>query len=121
MYRIGQFAEIVNTSIRTLRFYDKIGLFKPEEIDLFTGYRYYSEKQVADFNLIMKLKSVGFSLDEIRENWDNFDDRIMLKKKQELLQNKKEIDSQIKRLDLMRQEIVKPKVGKEVKILRKEW
>ncbi|MBR2833587.1 MAG: MerR family transcriptional regulator [Bacilli bacterium] len=117
MYKIGQFAEIVQTSIRTLRFYDKIDLFKPEEIDLFTNYRYYSKKQVEDFYLITKLKEVGFSLEEIKENWGNFNDKLLLQKKEELLQNKNSIDKQIKKLDRMRSVINKTK---SVKVLRKE-
>ena len=88
MYKIGQFAEIVQTSIRTLWFYDKIDLFKPEEIDLFTNYRYYSKNQIEDFHLINKLKNIGFSLQEIKENWGNFNDRVLLQKKEELLKNK---------------------------------
>ena len=118
MYRIGQFAALVSTSIRTLRFYDKIDLFKPEEIDLFTGYRYYNETQIEDFKLILKLKEIGFSLDEIKNNWNNFNDSLLLKKKTELLNQKDIIDNQIKKLDQMRTIINKPK--QEVKVLRKE-
>ena len=119
MYKIGDFADKVNTSIRTLRFYDKIDLFKPDEIDLFTGYRYYNESQIADFNLIMDLKSIGFSLDEIKDNWGNFNDRLMLLKKEELLKEKKNIDMQVKKLDKMRLEFSKCE-KEDIKVLRKE-
>ena len=118
MYKIGQFAEIVQTSIRTLRFYDQIDLFKPEEIDLFTNYRYYSKNQIKDFKLINKLKEIGFSLEEIKDNCGSFNDRILLKKKEELLKNKKNIDIQIKELDKMRSQMNKTE---SVKVLRKEW
>lgn len=117
MYKIGAFAKIVQTSIRTLRFYDKIDLFKPEEIDLFTNYRYYSESQIKDFHLINKLKDIGFSLQEIKENWGNFNDRILLQKKEELLKGKNNIDNQIKELDKMRSDLGKTE---SVKVLRKE-
>lgn len=117
MYKIGQFAKVVQTSIRTLRFYDKIDLFKPEEIDLFTNYRYYSENQIEDFRLIRELKMVGFSLEEIKENWGNFNDKVLLQKKQELFNNKEIIDKQIKKLDKIRSEINKTE---SVKVLRKE-
>ena len=117
MYKIGEFAKVVQTSIRTLRFYDKIDLFKPEEIDLFTNYRYYSDKQIDDFNLINKLKMVGFSLDEIKQNWNNFNDRVLLKKKQELMESRKYLNNQIRNIDLMRQEINETET---VKVLRKE-
>ena len=72
LYKIGEFADKVNTSIRTLRYYDEIDLLKPAQIDLFTNYRYYSENQIDDFNVIKALKDVGFSLDEIRDNFNHF-------------------------------------------------
>ncbi len=41
MFRIGDFSRIAQTAITQLRYYDEIGLFQPEHIDQFTGYRYY--------------------------------------------------------------------------------
>ena len=81
MLRIGEFSKLTGVPIRTLRYYDEIDLFKPAEIDLFTDYRYYKEEQVADLELINKLKSVGFTLDEIKQNWNNFTNDIMEEKK----------------------------------------
>ena len=40
MYRVGEFSKITNTSIRTLSYYDKIGLLNPNGVDIFTNYRY---------------------------------------------------------------------------------
>ena len=40
MYRIGEFSHLCQTTIKTLRHYDKIDLLKPARIDNFTGYRY---------------------------------------------------------------------------------
>ena len=45
MYRIGEFSFLNNITIKTLRYYDNINLFKPEIVDKYTGYRYYSDKQ----------------------------------------------------------------------------
>ena len=84
LYRIGEFSKLTDASIRTLRYYDEIDLFKPKEIDLFTGYRYYSKEQIEDFNLIKTLQEVGFSLEEIKDNWGNFNDSIMLDRKEKL-------------------------------------
>ena len=65
LYRIGEFAQFCGLSVKTLRYYDEIGLLKPVKVDEFTGYRYYSEKQLDDVELIKMFKSCSFSLDEI--------------------------------------------------------
>ncbi|MEA4820736.1 MAG: MerR family DNA-binding transcriptional regulator, partial [Erysipelotrichales bacterium] len=41
MFRIGEFSRLAKTTIKTLRFYDEIVLFKPTFVDD-NGYRYYS-------------------------------------------------------------------------------
>lgn len=114
LLRIGEFSKLSGIPIRTLRYYDEIDLFKPAEIDLFTDYRYYKEEQLEDLELINKLKSVGFSLEEIKENWNNFNNEIMLKKKQELEQKKEELDKSIKEIDFLRSNIVDGKIVKEL-------
>lgn len=72
--QIGEFAEACKTKISVLRYYDKEGLLFPDYIDRFTGYRYYSEEQIALFERIALLKKAGFSLSEmktlLRENND---------------------------------------------------
>lgn len=110
LLRIGEFSKLTGVPIRTLRYYDEIDLFKPAEIDLFTDYRYYKEEQVKDLELINKLKSVGFSLEEIKENWNNFTDEIMNKKKQELKEKLDNINQSIKEIDYLRSNIVSGKI-----------
>ena len=112
LYKIGDFSNISGISIRTLRYYDDIDLFKPKEVDLFTNYRYYTIEQLDDLKLINELKEIGFSLEEIKNNWDNFSNDLFLKKKSELL---KEIESKkeaIKKIDELRSNIVNGKIGK---------
>ena len=112
LYKIGVFSNISGISIRTLRYYDDIDLFKPKEVDLFTNYRYYTIEQLDDLKLINELKEIGFSLEEIKNNWDNFSNDLFLKKKNELL---KEIESKkeaIKKIDELRSNIVNGKIGK---------
>jgi DNA-binding transcriptional MerR regulator len=65
MFRIGEFSRITRVTIDTLRHYDALGLLKPANVDPFTGYRYYSARQLVSLNRILALKEVGFSLDEI--------------------------------------------------------
>ncbi len=120
MYKIGEFAKLLDTSIRTLRFYDSIDLFKPDDIDLFTGYRYYSEKKIEEFKLILQLKNLGFSLEEIKANKDHLTDKVMLQKKEELLHQRKDLNKKIKQLDEMRLSLgKKPVKVQDVKVLRK--
>lgn len=66
MYKIGELSRICQLPVKTLRYYDSIGLLVPDEIDRFTGYRYYSAAKIADCNRIVALKELGFSLDEVR-------------------------------------------------------
>lgn len=65
MFRIGDFSRIARVSARLLRFYDEIGLLKPEQADPHSGYRYYSAAQLSRLNRIIVLKELGFQLDEI--------------------------------------------------------
>ena len=71
MFKIGDFSRLCRTTVRTLRYYDEIGLLKPVKIDNYTGYRYYSVDQLPRLNRIAMLKSLGLSLDDIRELLDN--------------------------------------------------
>lgn len=115
MLRIGEFSKATGVPIRTLRYYDEIDLFKPAEIDLFTDYRYYNEEQIEDLELINKLKQVGFTLDEIKQSWDNFTNEIMENKKKELEQKLDNINESIKEIDKLRSNIVNGKITKEIK------
>lgn len=64
--QIGEFAKICKTKITVLRHYDKEGLLKPDYIDRFSGYRYYSKEQIKVYLKIAALKKAGFSLAEIK-------------------------------------------------------
>lgn len=110
LYKIGDFSKKVNVPAKTLRYYDEINLFKPEEIDLFTGYRYYSENQIHDLKLILLLKEVGFSLEEIKNNWNNFSNEVMILKKKELLEESNLIQEKVKKIDYLRSNIVDNKI-----------
>ena len=65
MFRIGDFSQLGQVSIRTLRLYDEMNLLKPAQIDKFTGYRYYSIEQLPRLNRILALKDLGLSLEQI--------------------------------------------------------
>ena len=64
LYSIGEFAKIAGVTLRTLRYYDKIGLLKPfSHKD--SGHRLYSRQDFARLQKILTLKYIGLSLDEI--------------------------------------------------------
>ena len=67
MLKIGEFANLFNVSIKTVRFYEEKKLFKPFYIDKYTGYRYYDENNINEMTKILYLKELGFSLDEIKK------------------------------------------------------
>jgi F-type H+-transporting ATPase subunit beta len=61
------FAQLCQVSIPALRHYDEIGLLKPQTVDPFTGYRYYTAEQVPRLNRIVAFRELGFSLPDIRQ------------------------------------------------------
>lgn len=63
---ISKMAKLNNVSIQTLRYYDKINIFKPEYVNPDNGYRYYSVRQICDLDIIKYLKHIGSPLEEIR-------------------------------------------------------
>ena len=65
MIKIGDFSKLSLVSIKTLRYYDEMGLLKPVHVDQFTGYRYYSVSQLPRLHRILALKDLGFSLEQI--------------------------------------------------------
>jgi len=67
MYKIGELSKLCKIPVKTLRFYDAQGILTPDEIDDFTGYRYYSAKKLSDCYRILMLKELGFSLAEIKD------------------------------------------------------
>src|SRR3954468_10194890 len=67
MFKIGDFSKLSLVSVRTLRHYDELGLLKPDSVDKFTGYRYYSGQQLSRLNRILALKDLGLSLDQIAQ------------------------------------------------------
>ncbi len=66
MLRIGDFSQLAQISVRTLRLYDEMDLLKPARVDPFTDYRYYTIEQLPRLNRILVLKDLGFALDDIK-------------------------------------------------------
>ena len=78
------FAKRAGVNKRTLHYYNDIGLFCPEVIEE-NGYHYYTCFQFAQLEMILTLRKIGLSIEEIREyasspSDDSFS-RIMEKRK----------------------------------------
>lgn len=63
---IGEMSKLFNVSIHTLRYYDKIGLLKPSEVDPISNYRYYDEQGFYILGKIKDLKLIGLPLNKIK-------------------------------------------------------
>ena len=85
MKSISQVAKLTGVSIRTLQYYDEIGLLKPSELTA-AGYRMYDDGALQTLQQILFFKELGFSLKEIKEILEKPDfDRIAAFKKQKEL------------------------------------
>ena len=65
--QIKEFADFTGVSVRTLHYYDEIGLLTPASVDKFTGYRYYDENSLLRMQEILFYRELDFSLRNIGE------------------------------------------------------
>ena len=85
MKSISQVAKLTGVSIRTLQYYDEIGLLKPSELTA-AGYRMYDDGALQTLQQILFFKELGFPLREIKVILKKPDfDRIAAFKKQKEL------------------------------------
>ena len=65
-YTISEMASLLGVTTHTLRYYEKMGLIRPE-VNEDTGYRYYTVTDTRRFNLCRELRAAELSLEECRE------------------------------------------------------
>ena len=70
MYTIGKLSKNTGVTVRTLDYYDEIGLIKPSS-KTEGGHRLYSEEDVLRLERILALKYMGFSLEQIKDILEN--------------------------------------------------
>ena len=89
---IKEFAEITGVSVRTLHYYDEIGLLTPAFVDKDTGYRFYDENSLQRIQEILFYRELDFSLKSIGEilSSPNYDKNRALQEQKHLLILKKE-------------------------------
>jgi len=104
MFRIGEFSKMGKTTIKALRYYDEIGLLKPESTDKFTSYRLYTTEQLVTLHRIQALRQVGLSVDEIKLIFSGHDIvHILQKRKAELISELAEGTHQLSRIEFILQ------------------
>ena len=64
--QVGELARRTGLTVRTLHHYDEIGLLKPS-LHTEVGYRLYTAADVARLQQVLSLRSLGFSLEEVRD------------------------------------------------------
>lgn len=107
IFSIGETSKLTKISIQTLRHYDKEGLLKPIYVDEETKYRYYSIDQFLQIDFIKRCKSLGFSLEKIKQilyegnNLENILKSIIFQKNiiEKEIENLKNIKSNLNRLE----------------------
>ena len=67
MLRIGEFSILSKTTIKTIRYYEKMGLLQPSYIDKETKYRYYQYDKLKEISRIIALRDLGLPIKDIIE------------------------------------------------------
>lgn len=76
-YSIGKVSSICDVSIKTLRYYDQIGLLVPKCRKENSHYRYYEHTQLLTLHIIRKLRLLGVSIKDIQRIIHNCDNKAM--------------------------------------------
>lgn len=98
-YSIGKASSICDVPIKTLRYYDQIGLLVPQYRKADSGYRYYEHTQLLTLHIIRKLRLLGISLKDIQQIISNCDcaamERCVVSRMNQISQNIQEMQEQL--------------------------
>ena len=91
--QIKEFADFTGVSVRTLHYYDEIGLLTPSYVDEQTGYRYYDGICLERMQEILFYRELDFPLKNICEllSSPGYDKQKALEQQKRLLVLKKEL------------------------------
>lgn len=111
MLSIGEFSHATRLTVKTLRYYQELGILIPAETDEITGYRYFDNNNYERARSIIMLKELGFTLKEIstilRECSTENDLSYFIGKKLN------EVEKKLKNLKDMKRELESLKTGTE--------
>ncbi len=115
--KIGEFSQLMQVTVKTLRHYEQKGLLEPDEVDEWTGYRYYSIDQMQQLKDIRDLQRLGFTLDEIK---DLFNDGSHTPTIRQMTEKIRETEAQLKALIARRNQLLDWRnARKEMKTMEK--
>ena len=101
--KIGEFSKLMQVTVKTLRHYEQKGLLIPDEVDEWTGYRYYSIEQMQKLQNIRDLQRLGFSLDEIKDLCDSYSCTPTIS---QLTKKIEETEAQLRKLIVRRNQLI---------------
>lgn len=87
-FKIGEISKLYKIGVDSIRYYEEIVLIQPERSE--SGYRHYSIHDIWRLNVIRDLRSIGFTMEQIREYLENHTTSSSLKlleEEQEAIQN----------------------------------
>ena len=93
MYTVKQVSDLADISVRTLHYYDEIGLLKPSKVGS-NNYRYYDDDALLRLQQVLFYREIGFELMQIKEILDSPDFDLVTA----LRSHRKVLQSKIKRL-----------------------
>jgi DNA-binding transcriptional MerR regulator len=64
-FKIGEISKLYGIGVDSIRYYEEIGIIKPKRSE--SGYRYYSIQDLWKLNVIRDLRSIGFTMEQIRQ------------------------------------------------------
>src|SRR5258707_15158874 len=88
-YTVKKVAGMSGVSVRTLHFYDEVGLLKADHVGV-NGYRFYEEAQLLTLQQILFYRELGFELKQIKRTLGraDFEKAAALQSHREVLQKK---------------------------------
>ncbi len=100
-YKVGEIAKFYGVSVDTVRFYDRKGVLKPEKKGD-NNYRTYNKEEFISMDYIMRLRSLGISIENIKKMASN----VSLEESLEVVsETEREIEAQIRQLENQRRMI----------------
>ena len=115
-YSIGEFSKVTGLSVKALRFYHEKGILNPSSVDEATGYRFYEAGKIEKARVIMRLRQMEFSIEDIAtvlgECTDDSDILNYLERQKNVLQQRIQEDRDIVRS--LNEIIAKEKAARQI-------
>lgn len=100
-YKIGEISNLYNIGTDSLRYYEEVGILKPKRDQ--NGYRMYSINDIRTLNILRELRSIGFSVNQIKKHLKSFN----LETTKELFEDAVvTIDKKVSELNLLKSQLI---------------